>query len=1227
MITFDNSLFTGNRNKDPDTFRQITIPKDATCYICSNSGSPSEPLVSDCSCTDNVAHIKCIANFAAGGLINSSIKDWSGCKDRWMTCTACTQPHQNELSIALAVRLVDFTKEAYPNDGVIIINARILVLREITDMFMSTSQSCYRNKGIEMANDILRRIGQINVSDETIRLKIIFAMASVFNSLGDITLGSGANNGIQRAVRYYEKCLELCKSIDVEERVVELAENGLAKANHLLNSTAQVNDIMMELEGLMVDDMNISESVHNNLDIRNDNKRRKRDADDINDNKELEASDQGIRDDGLKNQVESSENTFEMVVLEGDSEPRVTFQKNNPTDTSVTSSKDDDAGRIEESGNGMLLDDQEVSLLRQNLTNYSHNTEDDARRGATTDAQVPQDEVIQMEMDIDAPPTINNSPPTSELSSSQPLSDGYDHANEHDIESSLPLESDAIEFDTSSDNDVLPDNQVDSSQQTLTDYLNNIHSILSKYNKTKTTENMAITARSINKLTLFKSSISDSIGALQLSSDELESLDKVMKLDIIDEATSVSRFDAVQNEYGTGYNPQRLYLPKLKEEMYNIVQSCKLSPFCDDDSISTKEIHKILVSGIVKGDSASSIKNAITEGFKEHNWGTPKFSSCPILENPSTHSDPLAPIVFALARGSSGTDNDLTAQITKCSTTPYLLVKTGILPQDTMICQQVLAAFNIDRDEVYDAQAVSSFISFLLTTDEDRLVYLSVNEILRIGLPPKIVVTLVLVFIEIHPKIKLLSASDLGMSFIGVVLRNYEFYEGQKLINQVMGHQNLPGGKRVVGPEHELTLDSEITIDNYEYQLVTNGINKTTIKNFAKSLLKHLRDIEKQNKTVIQIEQGIKLGLSHSKAGSIGGDVLIIVDEVSTYYVTKDDLPLDKQPTNIDKVMDDKIALKLPINIGKKKYVIIYLRSSGIGDSKTVFKLAAEQFTLCYAAGVARKVINTKTELIIIFDNGNYRNGELNPGLARAFAYICDGSVLAFISSTSIRCTSIRVLFNCLQRTCSGCKTQLITVQHSSELAGVFMEYQHGRDIANKIRYNTFDTTSATLRGDLCDLLQRLSEYMNPCSRWNISSSDSLFSNELKHATEQQRLEKEAKQMLAKQQKEAEKKAKEVARQQDKRAKEVARQQAMEEAEDRWQAIQARLQVKQQANAQRKEMTRAQLNDSFKEGQMVKYLFSPVRIVDFNADRTSVTIRAATGYTTVVDINKITPND
>lgn len=383
-----------------------------------------------------------------------------------------TKPHQNELSIALAVRLVEFAQQTYPNNDVFIINARVLVLREITDMFMSTSQLCYSNKGTGMAYDILRRIGQVTISDETIRSRIIFAMASVFNSLGDITLGSGANNNsVQQAVRYYEKCLKLCKSIDVEERVVELAENGLAKANHLLNSTAQVNDIMMELEGLMVDDTNISESVHHNLDIRNDSKRRKREAVDISNNTG-EASDQVMRDsDGLKNQVqsievESSENTFEMIVSEGDSEPRVTFQKNNPSDTSVTSSKDDDASRIEESGNGMLLDDQEVSLLRQNLMNCSHNTEDDVRIGTTADAQVPQDEVIQMEMDIDAT-TSNNSPPTSE-SSSQPLSDNCEHANEQDIESSPQLEPEAIECNTSSDddclmfesgNDELPDNQ------------------------------------------------------------------------------------------------------------------------------------------------------------------------------------------------------------------------------------------------------------------------------------------------------------------------------------------------------------------------------------------------------------------------------------------------------------------------------------------------------------------------------------------------------------------------------------------------------------------------------------------------------------------------------------------------------------------------------------------------------------------------------------------------
>ena len=841
MITFDNSLFIGNRNKDPDTFKQIPISDDATCYICSNSGSPSEPLVSDCSCTDNVAHIKCIANFAAGGVINSSIKDWSGCKDRWMTCTACTQPHQNEISIALAVRLVDFTKEAYPNDGVIIINARILVLREITDMFMSTSQSCYRNKGIEMANDILRRIGQISISDETIRLKIIFAMASVFNSLGDITLGNGTNNSIQQAVRYYEKCLELCKSIDVEERVVELAENGLAKANHLLNSTAQVNDIMMELEGLMVDDTNISESVHHNLDIRNDSKRRKRDAVDISNNTG-EASDQVMRDsDGLKNQVqsievESSENTFEMIVSEGDSESRVTFQKNNPTGTSVTSSKDDDAGRIEESGNGMLLDDQEVSLLRQNLTNYSHNTEDDARRGATTDAQVPQDEFIQMEMDIDAT-TSNNSPPTSG-SSSQPC----EHANEQDIESSPPLEPEAIECNTSSDddclfesgNDELPDNQVESLQQTLPTYLRNTHTILSKYNKSTSPQNTEITEKAINMLDLFKRSIHNSINALGLSTEELESFAILTQLDIKDEATSRSLFDKVLKQYGTGVIEGRI-LPELKADMYNNVQRWKLSPLLDD-SESIKDICKILVSGLANEESANSISKAIKDGNEKHNWAAPKFSSRPIIEQQSNEYDTLAPMVATLARGSSGTDNNLTSQIVKCATTAYLLVKTGILPPHTELVQQVFAAFNTDRDEVCDAQAVSSFISFLLKTPREQLVYLSVNEILRIGLPPKDIVTLVLIFIKIHPKIKLLSASELCMPFLGVVLRNYEFYEGEKLANRVLGSAKLPGVKLVGYPDSELEykLDAEITIDS-EYQVVTNGSNKTTIKDFAKS--------------------------------------------------------------------------------------------------------------------------------------------------------------------------------------------------------------------------------------------------------------------------------------------------------------------------------------------------------------------------------------------------------
>jgi len=643
----------------------------------------------------------------------------------------------------------------------------------------------------------------------------------------------------------------------------------------------------------------------------------------------------------------------------------------------------------------------------------------------------------------------------------------------------------------------------------LTIYLHNQHTILSKYSKTP--QNTAITEKSTKSLEAFKD-IPNCINALGLSTDVLESLDKVMKLEVIDEARSGSLFDAFQTQYGTGAKKiNNLILPELKAESYNNVQRCKLSPFWDK-SDCTINVRAILIGGLNNGDSASSITKSIRDGNEKHNWAAPKFSSRPILEEQSNENDTLAPIVGILARGSSGTGNNLTSQVVKCFTTSYLLVKTGILPSHTEISEQVFAAFDTDRDEVYDAQAVSSFISFLLKTPQKRLVYLSVNEILRVGLPPKDAVTLVLIFINIHPNIKLLSTSELGMPFLGVVLRNYEFYEGERLINQVFGGgAKLPGVKLVGYPDSELAykLDAEITIDS-EYQVVTNGSNKTTIKKFAESLLKHLRDIEKQNKTVIQIEDGIKSGLSHPKAGSIGGNVCVIVDEVSTYHVTKDNLPLDQQPTNIDKVMDEKIAAKLPINIGKKKYVIIYLRNTNIDQSDSIFKLAADQFTICYAAGVARKLINKETELIIIFDNGNHRDGELNPGLARAFAYICDGNVIAFISSTSIRCTNLRVLFKCLQGTCSGSKTQLITAQHSSELAAVFVEYEYGRVVANKIRYNKFDATSETLRGGLCDLLKRLSEYMSTCSRWRISKSNSLFLNEMKHAIEQQRLEKEA---------------------------------------------------------------------------------------------------------------------
>jgi len=96
----------------------------------------------------------------------------------------------------------------------------------------------------------------------------------------------------------------------------------------------------------------------------------------------------------------------------------------------------------------------------------------------------------------------------------------------------------------------------------------------------------------------------------------------------------------------------------------------------------------------------------------------------------------------------------------------------------------------------------------------------------------------------------------------------------------------------------------------------------------------------------------------------------------------------------------------------------------------------------------------------------------------------------------------------------------------------------------------------------------------------------------------------------------------------------VARQQAMQVARlQAQQQAQRQQQAQQQQQARRKKLrkdtdiTRAQFNASLKEGKTVKYCFSPVQIVGFNADRTFVTIRGATGRTVEVNINQITPND
>jgi len=430
--TFDNSLFIGSSSciRESTARSLISIPEqeEATCYLCCGDDSKERLVFSGCSC-NVVAHTSCIAMAAARSV--AITRDWLDCKNHWMKCPTCNKPHQNESTVELAMKLVDFVQHVYPGDNVITVNARVLLLRKISDMFMTTSQPCYSNGGISMANSILHMIGQIDISDE-IKSRIIFAEAAVYNNLGDINLKNGTNSSIQQAVQHYEKCLELYKSVGTVasvgtdgDQVWVAINNGLNAAKHLLNGSSRLDDIMIGLDGLLINDLkefkskSIDKSIGNSNSAASDSsdclettivKRRKRNADDESnvqdnakeeptqeiDNAKLDASDQEMRDaidesnrddaaaaptqqieeenqaQGMK--VETTEYTME-INASGDSEPSDNCvlvrqssracQKDNPTDTSVISSKDDDAGRIESPGSGMLFDDQEVSLLRQ----------------------------------------------------------------------------------------------------------------------------------------------------------------------------------------------------------------------------------------------------------------------------------------------------------------------------------------------------------------------------------------------------------------------------------------------------------------------------------------------------------------------------------------------------------------------------------------------------------------------------------------------------------------------------------------------------------------------------------------------------------------------------------------------------------------------------------------------------------------------------------------------
>ena len=219
-------------------------------------------------------------------------------------------------------------------------------------------------------------------------------------------------------------------------------------------------------------------------------------------------------------------------------------------------------------------------------------------------------------------------------------------------------------------------------------------------------------------------------------------------------------------------------------------------------SDTAKTIGNILVDGIGKGKLGTEIGEEILEVVtpdKQYLIKSVSISDSEQSTQKSAENPP--PLAIISTRGSEGTNNDTTAQVTNCAKALQVCMGSGILPKETEVCSTLFMSLEVDRRETHRSVIFHQYLELLLNVDPRRMVIYTTDAILRLGLPTYLVETLLLVMQKIHPNIKVLPVKDFALPLLEVVQWNIKESESYSCITAEYGNNKNPGGKLI--PIHD----------------------------------------------------------------------------------------------------------------------------------------------------------------------------------------------------------------------------------------------------------------------------------------------------------------------------------------------------------------------------------------------------------------------------------------